>query len=89
VTGKCEQGSDGNRLPVGFLPVPANAELVKIDALNSVNVGTLKNDVVSYKNGLFQSSFRPVTDALIDFVGSARADGFYHALPDAIAMLGR
>jgi hypothetical protein len=28
----------------------------RIDALNSVNVGTLKNDVVSYKNGLFQSS---------------------------------
>jgi hypothetical protein len=34
----------------------AIAELVKIDALNSVNVASLKGNVASYKDGLFQSS---------------------------------
>ena len=64
VTGKCEQvRTEIENLP-DSRPFQAIAELVKIDALNSVNVGTLKNDVMSYKDRLFQSSLdRNAVDA--------------------------
>lgn len=56
VTGKCEQvRTEIDKLP-DTPPFKAIAELVKIDALNSVNVASLKGDVASYKDGLFQSS---------------------------------
>jgi hypothetical protein len=64
VTGKCEQvRTEIDNLP-DSRPFQAIAELVKIDALNSIDVGALKNDVVSYKDGLFQSSLdRNAVDA--------------------------
>ena len=56
VTGKCEQvRSEIDALPNSH-PFKAIAELVKIDALNCINVGTLTVDVASHKAGLFQSS---------------------------------
>jgi hypothetical protein len=55
VTGKCEEV----RTEIDSLPesrrFKAIAELVKIDALASVNVGKLKDEVTGYKDGLFQS----------------------------------
>jgi hypothetical protein len=64
VTGKCEQvRTEIEKLP-NSRSFQAIAELVKIDALNSVNVGTLKNDVLSYEDGLFQSALdRNAVDA--------------------------
>jgi hypothetical protein len=56
VTGKCEQVcTEIDKLP-DTRPFKTIAELVKIDALNSVNVSSLNDDVASYKDGLFQSS---------------------------------
>ena len=56
VTGKCE----AVRTEIDNLPdsrqFRAISELVKIDALASVNVATLKDEVAAYKDGLFQSS---------------------------------
>ena len=56
VTGKCEQV----RTEIDNLPdsrtFKAIAELVKIDALASVNVATLRDEVAASKDGLFQSS---------------------------------
>ncbi len=56
VTGKCE----GVRTELDNLPGSRHfktiAELVKIDALASVNVVTLKDEVAGKKDGLFQSS---------------------------------
>lgn len=56
VTGKCEQV----RTEIDNLPnspsFKAIADLVKIEALGSVNVATLKDEVASYKEGLFDSS---------------------------------
>jgi len=55
VTGKCE----GVRNEIESLPdsppFKAIAELVKIDALASVNVGTLRNEVLCHKNDLFNT----------------------------------
>ena len=56
VTGKCEEvRTEIDSLPESR-PFKAIAELVKIDALASVNVATLKDEVAGYKDGLFQSS---------------------------------
>ncbi len=56
VTGKCEQvRSEINSLPDSG-EFQAIAELVKIDALASVDVGTLRDQVFASKEGLFQSS---------------------------------
>jgi hypothetical protein len=56
VTGKCEEVcTEIDKLP-DARPFKAIAELVKIDALNGVNIGTLKDDVAGCKDGLFQSS---------------------------------
>ena len=56
VTGKCEEV----RTEIDNLPdsnqFKAIVDLVKIDALASVNVATLKDEVAAYKDGLFQSS---------------------------------
>ena len=56
VTGKCEQV----RTEIDNLPdsgaFQAIAELVKIEALASVDVGTLRDEVNANKDGLFQSS---------------------------------
>jgi hypothetical protein len=64
VTGKCEQvRTEIENLP-DSRPFQAIAELVKIDALSSIDIGALKNEVVSYKDGLFQSSLdRNAVDA--------------------------
>ena len=66
VTGKCEQvRTDIDKLP-DSRPFKAIGELVKIDALNSVDAGTLKDDVAGYKDGLFQSSLdRNTVDAAL------------------------
>jgi hypothetical protein len=64
VTGKCEQVHTEIDSLADSLPFQAIAELVKIDALNSIDVGALKSDVVSHKEGLFQSSLdRNAVDA--------------------------
>jgi hypothetical protein len=56
VTGKCEDvRTEIDGLPESR-PFKAIAELVKIDALASVNVATLKDEAAGYKDGLFQSS---------------------------------
>ena len=56
MTGKCEQvRSEIDNLPDSG-PFKAIAELVKIDALASVDVATLRDEVTGYKDGLFQSS---------------------------------
>ena len=56
MTGKCEQvRTEIDNLP-DSRPFQAIAELVKIDALASVNVATLKDEVAASKDGLFQSS---------------------------------
>jgi hypothetical protein len=56
VTGKCEAvRSEIDRIPDSN-PFKAIAELVNIDALASVNVATLRDEITSYKDGLFQSS---------------------------------
>jgi len=56
VTGKCEEvRTEIDNLPESR-PFKAIAELVKIDALASVNVGTLKDEVAGYKDRLFQSA---------------------------------
>ena len=56
MTGKCEEV----RTEIYNLPesgsFKAIIDLVKIDALASVNVATLKDDVTGYKDGLFQCS---------------------------------
>lgn len=64
VTGKCEQvRTEIDSLP-DSAPFKTIAELVKIEALNCVSVGTLRDDVSSYKDGLFQSSLdRNAVDA--------------------------
>jgi hypothetical protein len=64
VTGKCEQ----IRTEIDDLPDSASfkaiVDLVKIEALKSVNVGTLKADVASHRDGLFHSSLdRNAVDA--------------------------
>jgi hypothetical protein len=56
VTGKCEAvRSEIDRIPDSN-PFKAIAELVNIDALASVNVATLRDEITSYKDDLFQSS---------------------------------
>lgn len=56
VTGKCEQvRGDIDNLP-DSREFKAIAELVKIEALGSVNIATLKDEVRGYKDGLFESS---------------------------------
>jgi hypothetical protein len=56
VTGKCEQvRGEIEGLPESP-PFRAIAELVKIDALASVNVDTLKEQVAIHKRGLFEST---------------------------------
>ncbi len=56
VTGKCVAArSEIERIPESG-PFKAIAELVKIDALASVNVATLRDEVAGCKDGLFQSS---------------------------------
>ena len=56
VTGKCEQvRTEIDKLP-DSRPFKAIAELVKIDALNCVNVGAIKSELAGHKNQLFQSS---------------------------------
>ena len=56
LTGKCEEvRSEIDNLPESR-PFQAIAELVKIDALASIKVATLKDEVARYKDGLFQSS---------------------------------
>jgi len=56
VTGKCEQvRSEIDNLPDSGA-FQAIAELVKIDALASVDVGTLRDEINASKDGLFQSS---------------------------------
>jgi hypothetical protein len=64
VTGKCEQvRTEIDSLP-DSAPFKTIVELVKIEALNCVSVGTLRDDVASYKDGLFQSSLdRNAVDA--------------------------
>ncbi|MCY2995382.1 MAG: hypothetical protein NTY19_47085 [Planctomycetota bacterium] len=64
VTGKCEQvRTEIDNVP-DSLPFQAIVELVKIEALNSVSVGTLKDQVAGFKDGLFQSSLdRNAVDA--------------------------
>ena len=56
VTGKCEEVRteiDGLSESQSFRAI---AELVVIDALASVNVATLRDEVAQYKDGLFQSA---------------------------------
>ncbi|QQS46113.1 MAG: hypothetical protein IPM66_19690 [Acidobacteriota bacterium] len=56
VTGKCEQvRSDIDGLSESR-EFKAIAELVKIDALASINISNLKNDLTEYKSGLFRTS---------------------------------
>jgi hypothetical protein len=56
VTGKCEQvRSEIDNLPDSGA-FQAIAELVKIEALASVDVGTLRDEINASKDGLFQSS---------------------------------
>jgi hypothetical protein len=56
VTGKCEQvRAEIDKLP-GTRAFQAIAEIVKIDALASVNIASLQDEVASYKHDLFQSS---------------------------------
>jgi hypothetical protein len=64
VTGKCEQVRAEIDSLSDSTPFKTIVELVKIEALNCVNVDTLKDDVAIYKKGLFQSSLdRNAVDA--------------------------
>jgi hypothetical protein len=55
VTGKCEGVRNEIDGLAGSRPFQAIAELVKIDALASVDVGTLRNELIGFKNDLFQT----------------------------------
>ena len=56
VTGKCEQSRSEIEKLTGSSPFRAIEELTKLDALATVDVDRLKEDVLSHKGGLFQSS---------------------------------
>jgi hypothetical protein len=56
VTGKCEDVRTGIDSLPGSRPFKAVAELAQIDALASVNVSSLKDELACYKDGLFQST---------------------------------
>jgi hypothetical protein len=56
VTGRCEEvQTEIDNLP-DSRPLKAVAELARIDALASVNLGVLRNEVAAFKDGLFHSS---------------------------------
>jgi hypothetical protein len=56
VTGKCEEVRTGIDSLPDSRPFKAVAELAQIDALASVNVSSLKDELACYKDGLFQST---------------------------------